>query len=357
MRRFLTQQLKRYRQTLRYLNGWRQAVPVTEYSGTLLDSGIPLRLLTLGSSQLITEALFRQAPEKREIAQLSALQAPGYLHSLQQSQTRSYDLILQPHLPWHGLNADDLLLPDYLEARIPFRGSYHDWLASLRDNTRRSVQQAQKLGISFRRASTVEDYAYFHQHLLTPYMQARHGYNCYVETLAEFCADTRHACLELLIWDGQIVAGFHLKLPAHANASYFNKVGLSPASFSDKTRMRLLNSLIYARMAELSINAGFKAMELGITPAILGHGILWYKAGWGAEFRANDSLQTYRLSFVSDQARQIQAQLPPLICIDGHAQLHAQSWSDQESKQSRLKALEKYRFAGLGQIQITLIPG
>ncbi len=353
----LLQRLKQFRRYWRYLKSWCQPLPVIEYQGQLLDSELSLRLITVGSSQLITEALFRQPPQRQQLGNVNALLAQRYLTQLIQSgQHAAVDLIVQPALPWQATQPGDLLLPDYLEARLPFHGTYQDWLAQLRDNTRRSVQQARKLGVRFQRVSSIDDYAYFHQHLLTPYMQARHGYNCYVESLADFCADTRHAVLEFLLLDEQIVGGFHLKMPAHATASYFNKVGLSEASFKDKTRMRLLNSLIYARMAELSIAAGYAAMELGITPAILGHGILWYKAGWGAEFRANDTLQRYHLRFNSNQAAAIKTQLPALIEVDANARLQAQAWAKNEAElELRRTALEKYRFAGLQQIHLTAL--
>lgn len=356
----LISQLKSLRTTLRYLAQWHTPLPVMEYHGRLRDTTQTLRFVSIGSSQLLTEALFFDEPVRQQLGQVSAWKAHSYLRKLlrQASATKhgAIDLVLLPHLPWQAVAANALLLPDYLEARIPFTGNYADWLRQLRDNTRRSVQQAQKLGVQFRRASCEADYAYFHEHLLTPYMQARHGCNCHVESLAEFCADTRHAVLELLELDGEIVAGFHLKMPAHAEASYFNKVGISAANFADKTRLRLLNSLIYARMAELSLAAGFSAMELGITPAILGHGILWYKAGWGAVFRANQNRQNFRLQFCAADPATLQTALPALITLEQAGNLSATAWcaADAEASQcaQRRAELEKFRFAGLGAIHL-----
>ncbi len=356
----LLQQLKALRGRLRYIAQWRTPLPVYEYRGRLRQSEQEVCLIFIGSSQLLSEAFFTHEPQRRQLAQVTAWSASTYLRTLlKQRGARNevaIDLALLPHLPWQAVPPSDLLLPDYLEARIPFPASYSDWLTQLRDNTRRSVQQAQKLGVTFRRASCEADYAYFHQHLLTPYMQARHGYNCYVEPLAEFCADTRHAVLELLELQGEIVAGFHLKMPAHADATYFNKVGLSPASFADKTRMRLLNSLIYARMAELSLAAGYTGMELGITPAIMAHGILWYKAGWGAEFRANQNHQRYCLSLCSERASSLLAAIPALITLKRGDQLSASGWYLADADQAQIAQqgaeLEKFRFAGLSDIQL-----
>lgn len=346
----LLQTLRPLQQQANQVQSWLKLQNLTLTSGKLTGSDTSIRMLTLGSSNLLLQAFFEAASTRsRVIGQVKPLHAAKVFKEYRQNA----DLILLPCTPFSPpADETSLLLPDYLDATILFDESEEQWRKNLRELNKRGLKQAAKRQYQFRAGSTVQDYELFYHRMLQPYVQQRHGYHAYVESCDAFCADTHGAVLEFVELDGRPVAGFHLKLSARHPLAYFNKIGLSAEASADKHLMRELNCLIYQRMVQLAREAGHHGVHLGQTPPILDNGITWYKAGWGAVFSPNLSLQRYRLHFCSERAPLIQQHAHPLVTLQ-HGRLCAQLLCNAENREDLQAQARGWQFKGLDALHFS----
>lgn len=343
----LLQALRPLQMRIRQVRSWMSAQPLTMTTGILQGSDQEIRMLSLGSSNLLQQAFFDAGHTTSEV--LGYFQPSQSADILKQYGTQA-DLMLLPHTPFApAATASTLLVPDYLDATIWFNHSEEQWHQHLRTRNKQGLRYAAKRAYQFHRETTEEDYRRFYDDILKPFVHHRHGYSAYVESCAAFCADTYGAVLETVRLEQKSLAGFHLKLSPRNPLAYFNKVGISTESIQDKQIMSELNCLIYQRMVQLARSEGHHGLHLGITPPILNNGITWYKSGWGAEFVPNLTHQRYQLHFTSAKAALIRQHAAPLVALkNGH--LIGIVWGEALDAADKIASAEPWKFNGLHSI-------
>ncbi|WP_374517843.1 hypothetical protein [Undibacterium squillarum] len=343
----LLQTLRPIQLRIKQLKSWVRPQPLTMTTGLLQGTSDQIRMLSLGSSNLLQQAFFDAASTRSEVI--------GYVKPLMAGRLlRQYrdqaDLILLPLTPFSDAAPPDALtVPDYLDATIVFRQSGEAWEKDIREMLRRRLKKALKGGYRFERSQHPDDYVWFYRHMLKPYVQQRHSYAAYVEPEEEFCADTDMAVLEFVHLQDQRVGGVHMKLSSRNPYAYFNKIGLCPAASADVQIMRELNCLIYQRMVQLARSEGHHGLHLGITPPILNNGITWYKSGWGAEFVPNLTHQRYQLHFTNSRAAHIRQHAAPLVILE-QQRLTGVVWGEAEEAAAKIAEAGAWRFTGLNAI-------
>lgn len=324
----------RYAQSLLSRSEWS----VTRFTGSLRQTDQPLNLLFYGSSNLLADAFLNPGYQQESLGSFQPLR-------LQAAMQRygSADVVLTPHLPWQ--TRPTLLLPDYLEAILPLPASMESFMAQLRGNTRRSVQQALKSEVYFEEGLSLDDYREFHTQMLIPYLRTRHGEYAYLDTLENLYAQAERSHLIFVTQNGQRLGGFLLLKPRISGATYFNKLGLHPAVYADKERMRQLNALLYHKMISLNIELGFSAINLGITPPVFGNGIVWYKASWGAHFTPNADLHRYALHIAESKRSDILKHMQALVQVEAN-----QLWVTLTHGEGVEEDIKRHRFSGLTHV-------
>jgi hypothetical protein len=303
---------------IRYLRYWLQLLKgngfrAMYFSGTLVGTNTQIKLLFLGTGELVTTAFFDNDVKAEFLGLFKPLATKKALLKYAKADT---DIIVTPYLPWSRADKSQLIVPVCLEAILQLPGSMAELLASLRSDDRRKIKQALNLNFEYETASSEADYQYFQTHMLIPFVKNRHGENAFVAPFAELFAAAHNSVLVFLKLNGQRIAGFHLIWPEANDYAYFNKIGMAEAVFADTKLMRLVNLAIYHHVCELTIQNNIPSLHLSITPPVLNNGILWFKRSWGADFFPNADLHRHKVELCSSKKALIQQHQGYLIGFD-----------------------------------------
>lgn len=282
---------------------------ITRFSGSLIHTDQALNVIFYGSSNLLADAFLNPGYQQEVLGSFQPLRLRAAIQ-----RYGSADVVLYPHLPWQA--RPEIVIPDYLEAILPLPAAMEGFMKQLRGNVRRSVQQALKGNVSFEEGHSLDDYREFHEQMLIPYLRTRHGEHAYLDTAENMYAQAGRSHLVFVSENGQRLGGFLLLKPRISGVAYFNKLGLHPAVYADKERMRQLNALLYYKMFSMSMEQGYPAINLGITPPVFGNGILWYKSSWGAQIIPNTSLHRYALSIAGPNRASVLAHMQAVVEMD-----------------------------------------
>lgn len=322
------------------------------FRGGLHGTGEPIQLLFHGAHDLLVEAFFDGSPEREVLGAFHPFSAG---HVLKTFCDDNIDIVVAPDFLSSLRRKGSLIVPAFLEAKVPLPDTIDKYVASLQYDARRKIKRALQDRYQFETGTSKEDYVFYHEKMHVPFVTQRHGDRAYIIPFDQLYADARKALLVFVKQNGQRIAGFHVFWPRSSLYLYFHNMGMVPEVFMEAQRMRNINTAIYLRMHEIAIEHKCAGMDLGITPPVLGNGIIFFKSRWGASFYPASNPFRHRIQFLCSQERQkrILKHQRPLIHLD-QGELGATVRIDEERMPSGelVNTLQRMWFRNLARIDV-----
>jgi hypothetical protein len=321
------------------------------FCGRLRGTGEQIQLLFLGTSDPLIEAFFDASPEREVLGAFHPLLVGKAIKKFSNNNT---DIVVAPHFPWSMRRKGELIVPEFLQAKVQLPDTMDKYLASLKPKPRREIKLALQDGYQFETGTSKEDYVFFHEKMYVPFVTQRHGDHAYIVPVDQLYADARKSALVFVKQNGKRIAGFQIYLSRINPCLYSSKIGVLPDVFMDNKRKRSVITAIYLRTHEIAMEHKYSGVNLGATPPVLGNGILFFKSRWGASFSpASQFRNRIQLLCSEEKQKRILKHQRGLIHLD-QGELVSTVWVDEEEIASGepVDMLQRMWFKGLARIDV-----